>query len=218
MQILILIFLAIGLPLGLVFFYDIAWQWIILGAAAWAVALVIKVVLGWAVNAFSQKLFTNEKIKSAIWGAWSAICELGIAAIIFIKTSSTLANVIGFGVGVGIIEIIYVVSQLIVKKPPKSESQKGFMKWSLAIERLLTLIGHVSSRGLIWIGIKSWFLSPFLLIALLLFSIVDGVATYGTASEWNWSDSRLYKRFLGFVAVMGAIELILFLVGILLIK
>ncbi len=226
-QFLVLGLMGISVPLGLIFWFGTSWIWLGLGAIAWVIAVVLKVFLGWGVDALSERSFKSQKAKAAIWGVWSSACELGVTAAVFLFAYPSLENAIGFGVGAGVVELFYLLLQQAVKTKTASSNQQNeatqpskdrFMEWSGVIERSLALIGHVSSRGLIWLGIRALYLTPFLLSAILLFSIVDGVATYGVSVGWDWTNSSIYKRFTRWVSIVGAVEVILFALGVLLLN
>ena len=76
-------------------------------------------------------------------------------------------------------------------------------------ERFGALLGHIGSRGLVWLSISGPFY-PFVL-AIIGFTAVDGVATYGVYKKWDWLKPKIWKRFYGFVTLVGVVEVNLFL-------
>ena len=87
-----------------------------------------------------------------------------------------------------------------------------YQEWTFVVERTGALLGHLGSRGLVWLAVHSP-LNPAVpaLLALISFSAVDGVATYGTLKKWDWLKPRTWKRFYGFATLVGTFEISLFL-------
>lgn len=216
----ILAFLLIGLvpPLGLGMAGTASWTWICLGATAWGAAVVMKVILAGPVSAFFERLTTNKFRQCLGWGLWSAACELGIAAVIFLAAGPfpRIGNALGFGISAGCAEVLFTLA-LGLASAGKEETQPSagpdetFVSWSGVIERLLATAGHIASRGLVWTGLQSWPLAPGLALAFATFALVDGVATYGVDSKWDWTDPGTARRFYGFVAAITVLEVVAFI-------
>ena len=198
MPLLVLLILALAPPLVVTRTGSATWIWIGDGAASWGVALAVKILLGGWIRWAAERVTASRTAKSALWGCWSGCCELGAAAAVFLWADppATLGEAIGFGIGAGSIEVVYVLFL----------SGGGPLTWSPVIERALTSIGHVSSRGLVWIGLVHESTFPEIAIALLAFTAIDGAATYGELAGWNWGDPTLLRRFYAGLAVVTAIE------------
>ena len=219
--------LALGLvpPLVLVLGGFSAWQWVLLGAGAWAVAVVVKAGPGAAIWWAMEKVKVSPKTKSGLWGAWSAVCELGVTAVVFVGASTfpSILDAVGFGVGAGGIEaLVVLLAGITSSRAGKAGSDSdnpvvppaGFVAWSGVLERALASTGHVASRGLIWVGIQARVLAPAVVVAWATFAVVDGLATYGSEVGWDWEDADRLKWFYAVVAVVTAVEVAAFVVGV----
>ena len=208
--------MALGPPAALAVSGTSRLSWIAIGAGVWAGSVVLKILLGNLVHRAISKL--ELRTQAALWGAWSAFCELGAVAFWFaaISNPSSVGDVIGVGVGAGSLEIIVIVGRgwLALQMPSKLLLPKApgdwFVAWSGVFERISTSVGHVASRGLVWVGLKASILVPAAAVAFATFAVVDGLATYGHSKGWNWKDPGLCRRFNGFLAGVGALELALF--------
>ena len=96
---------------------------------------------------------------------------------------------------------------------PRPESV--ILEWSGVFDRGLTSVGHLATRGLVWAGLQHPGLTPGIVLALATFTLVDGIATYGSAVGWDWEEPRLLRRFCGLLAVVTLVEVAAF-VGVLL--
>jgi hypothetical protein len=216
MQGVFLLIFGIGAPLALATVGFLSWAWLGLGAAAWAAALFVKAVPGGLVWLASRRWVESKRKRAAVWGTWSALCELGASAVVFLSATPypELREALAFGIGAAVIEIAYVIVVAIV--PGKTEENAGeedrFVAWSGVMERGSTLVGHVATRGLVWAGFRHWSLFPAILLAIATFSLVDAVASYGSDEKWPWTEPRFCRRFQGFLAYVAALELLAFLV------
>ncbi len=201
--------LAIGVPLALILAGVSKLSWIAIGAALWAGSDVFKIVAGLLINfSFSEKGRATKGF-AALWGAWSALCELGAVAAFFLIASrpATVGNVIGLGIGAGSIEVTFVCFTPLQSRAVPSEMPSDWLlRWSGVVERSITLVGHTASRGLVWAAFVSpvWWPAP--LFGFATFALVDGVAVYGSAQKWKWADPRLLRRWLSFMGLLGLIE------------
>lgn len=173
------------------------WRALSIGALTWAIAFAIKMPIGKVLN---WLFMGNEgrRILAALEGVVSALAELGIAAIYFkvYLPHMTLFDVIAVGVGAYTIEVIYLLVVGILREL-RQPDQIAKLEWSLGarqslcirymifIERFTALLGHVGSRGLIYLAVAETNL-VLALIPLVTFSFVDGLAVYGHLSHWNW--------------------------------
>lgn len=206
--------LALAPPVALVLFGGAQFSWIVKGAVLWAASVLLKVILGIPISlAFSEKRRSSSAF-AALWGSWSALCELGVVAVyfLFISRPAFAVDVIGVGLGVGSAEVLFIVrggwlallapSKLLPSEPPGD----WFAAWSGVFERASTSVGHAATRGLVWAGLGGWPLAPFAAFGFLTFALVDGIATYGTARGWDWKEPRLARRFNTFLAVIALLE------------
>ena len=198
---------------------SIIW-WFVLGALTWAVSVVVKLVLSGALHIATTKRL-SPKWYAMVQGALSAVTELGAAALVFLYLlpEGSLSLVLAFGAGAGIVEalILFGVGLFEKTKAQETVADKStsalpwYQEWTFVVERFGALLGHVGSRGLVWFAVHSP-LSAALpaIFALISFSAVDGVATYGTLKKWNWLEPRIWKRFYSFATLVGALEVALF--------
>ncbi|MBI4600429.1 MAG: hypothetical protein HY721_00575 [Planctomycetes bacterium] len=213
-----LLLLTFGVPAGLLL-AGASWRWLGLGALAWAAAVAVKALAGALVAGASRRAVSSARARAAVWGVWSAACELGAAALAFLafRPRPTLLDVAGCGAGAGALEIAWVVAVAVYHGAAATAAREGppdepddtdwIVRWSGVLERASTLAGHIGSRGLVWLGLQSWALSPALALALATFALVDGVAGYGVDAGWRWSEPRLCRRFQAFLAATALVEL-----------
>ena len=150
----VLLLMGLGLPLGIALAGVSSWSWLGLGAAAWAVALLVKVGVGVPLHHLFRWMFRGEKARSAAWGCWSGITELGLSAVVFLVADSypNVWDLVGFGVGAGSIEVLYVIVGAIPvsgRGIPAPRPEGTLLAWSGVIERGLTSMGHLATRGLV---------------------------------------------------------------------
>ena len=199
----------------------VPWYLIFLGAVTWGIAVALKRPL--AVQL--KKLLGNcrRMYIAASQGLLSAVLELGCAALyLWRMKDADINSVLAFGVGAGAAEILYVVvvGSLAKRDPAREAAWAGAARKSLCvryqvpIERCFALIGHVGSRGLVYVGLHVGMPggSILLLAALVFFTLIDGVATYGHLSGWDWFDPAQCRYVHGFFATVSLLELVLFLI------
>jgi hypothetical protein len=190
--------------------FGAGWKWFGLGVLSWILGVVVKSVLTYALDTAGLVRFSIP-LQATVGGVVSALTELGAAAWFLRRARLRLPAAVAFGAGVGVFEVLFVLTigwleGLEYPLPP--EGRFAFVDGLFLLERFLALVGHTASRLMIYVGVRHRAWSP-VLIALLLFSLVDGVAAYGVLAEWDWSDNALRARFLLFVAVIGTVEAIL---------
>ena len=192
------------------------------GAAIWAVAFVLKrPAARWLNLIFSHRDAYFSWALSQ--GLLSALLELGTAAAYLqgLKNAS-LSSVFAFGLGAGSAEVIYVLGLgSFTKADPdalatwtQAAAHSLCVRYQVPIERTFALIGHVGSRGILYVGLHRSFPAQGLLLigAVALFALVDGVAYYGHLRGWNWSDPSLCAKSQGFFAFLSVVELAIFLI------
>lgn len=187
--------------------------WFLLGAVTWAVSVGIKIAFSgllefWILGTHGH---VSKKFLALLQGLLSAFTELGAVALVFIYILSEggLFHVVAFGAGAGIIEALILLGMTLFSKEEKPADLPWYQQWTFVIERFSALLGHIGSRGLVWLGISGPFY-PFIL-AIIGFTAVDGVATYGVYKKWDWLEPKTWKRFYGFVTLVGITEIVLFL-------
>lgn len=193
--------------------------WFVLGALTWAVSVAVKLVLSGVVHVATTKRL-SPKWYAAAQGALSAVTELGAAALVFLYLlpEGSLSLVLAFGAGAGVVEALILFGVGLLSKTKAATAEKSasalpwYQEWTFAVERFGALLGHIGSRGLVWLAVHSS-LYPALpaILALISFSTVDGVATYGTLKKWDWLEPRIWKRFYSFATLVGVLEVALFL-------
>ncbi len=191
---------------------SIAW-WFLLGAVTWAVSVGIKIAFSgllelWILGAYKH---VSKKLYALLQGLLSAFTELGATALVFIYILSEggLLHVVAFGAGAGVVEALILLGVALFSKEKNEAKLLWYQNWTFVIERFGALLGHIGSRGLVWLGISGP-LYP-LALAIIGFTAVDGVATYGVYKKWDWMEPKLWKRFYGFVMLVGILEVALFL-------
>lgn len=151
-----------------------------------------------------------------LWGSWSAVTELGFAALAMgaFLGAGSLAQIISFGSGAGGIEILALLT-MSLRSGPNATNEGAAVElpvhvvWSFVVERTGAFIGHVGSRGLIALALydQMW-AAP---VAVASFALVDGLAIFGRLRGWDWMSLYVWMRFYALVVGLGLFELLLFL-------
>jgi hypothetical protein len=184
------------------------WRWFAWGILSWVIGLILKGVfeLRWD-DAGGASLPWG--VQAAALGVVSAVAELGAAACFFWRARLRLPDVLAFGVGIGAFEAVFllVAGSLEEQNVPGAPAAKrfAFVGAFFLLERLLTMIGHIASRVLLYVGLREKWSLP-LLVSVALFSLVDGTVIYGAMANWDWSDAGLLTRFYLFLAATGGFE------------
>jgi hypothetical protein len=190
------------------------------GAAAWALALIVKLAL--ARTKAIRSLQRAGVAGAMAWGLFSGAAELGaFAGVLALNLlPMTAAHGAAAGLGAAVLEAFYIiVSGLIAeaRQPPAPERaaawesgarQSAWIAYVLPIERGAAALVHIGARGLVTLGFSTASIAP-IALALLTFTAVDGLATYGTARSWNWFDPAIAARYYLFVLVAGGANLAL---------
>jgi len=217
------ILLVFFLPLMLVACFHANPGVMLAGAVTWALALPVK---GPAYRLAARLL--RKRLRTAEWaavcGVLSAVSELALsgAYLIWFLPSSSVPNLIGFGVGASSAEILFLLTTSVVRRIPHrgrshpdtraAEVHRSFcIRYQFLVERFATLLLHVGSRCLVYMSLSQH--EPWAgLWAMVSFSVVDGVAAYGKLCRWNWFDPHICRTFYGIVLAAGASDLALFAV------
>jgi hypothetical protein len=148
-------------------------------------------------------------VQALVGGLVSAVTELGAAWLLLRRARLSLADVLAFGAGIGVFELLFTLGIGVLEQLDETATPAvtlSFVDGFFLLERFLSLIGHVASRLLVYAGAKRT--RPLAGAAVLLFAAVDGAATYGITADWNWEDPVLLARFYAFVAGIGALEVL----------
>ena len=186
--------------------------WFFIGAFALIVSVGIKLIVS-TLACHSLEKWLSHKSHAMTWGFVSAFCELGLAAFVFffLLPDGSLWNVIVFGIGAGGCEAVILFGVVLYQKDNTSKQDVlvWHQRWTFVIERTGALLIHIGSRGLVWLGVHGT-VYP-LMLGMIIFASVDGVATYGVLDKWDWLEYQTWKRFYAFVIVSGVLDILLFI-------
>jgi uncharacterized membrane protein YhfC len=184
------------------------WKWFGLGIFSWIVAVLAKNLVLFALDAAGVDSWSISS-QAALSGIVSAMTELGAAAWFLRRATLALSDALAFGAAIGSFEVLFVLLLGWLEgfsDPPASVTdQFAFVDAFLLLERLLALIGHTASRLLLYVGIHRRRPS-IILLAIVLFSIVDGVASYGVLADWDWNSPTVLVGFYSFVTIVTGVE------------
>jgi hypothetical protein len=183
-----------------------------------------KLILGWGILSWIigvaclkmpiYHLFVVKFLHKRLSNKWLGITQGLISA--FSELGSALPQLIGFGVAAGAVESIvlpFIGNPLIgtpleentVNMEQKVSSDLS-MQWMAVIERVIAMVIHISSRGLIYVSIIKFSILPGL-IAVLTFAAVDGRAYYGLLEKWAFDDIRVLRKFYLYLAIIALVQL-----------
>jgi hypothetical protein len=119
--------------------------------------------------------------------------------------------VLAFGAGIGVFEMVASLALgwfQILDETGAAPSLAWFtavLGWGFLLERGLTLIGHISSRALLYVACyrRSWCAG---LLVFMTFALTDGVATLCDLKGWVGSEIHM-RTFYTFVAGLTALEI-----------
>lgn len=210
--------LGMAPPLCVVYGLNGSWSWVAWGSFAWIAAVLLKMPSGWIVHLLLSA--GPAWLSSMGLGLISGIAELSIAAYLFASGppgNNILREILAFTIGAGCTETLFVLGASLLSKPGdekidfwiKGARQSLCVQHVLLVERVIALSGHVGARGLVCVavyGAVPWLAA----LAVVTFSLVDGLAAYGESRNWNWFDPRTCHRFYGFCASISVLEAVLF--------
>lgn len=183
------------------------WKWFALGILSWMIGVGVKAI----VTSLLHHLFLDTwplSAQAVVDGAVSALTELAAAACFLWKAKLRWVDALAFGAGIGAFEALFVLAVgylEVLETKPVPPDPLYFIDAFFLIERVVALVGHTASRLLIYVAVLKKWLWP-ALICFVLFSIIDGAASYGIGAEWDWENATVMSRFLGLVGVVGLIE------------
>ena len=218
----ILILLAI-FPLLVIAFSVPEYLWaFFIGGTSWTVALGAKMLVGFL--PIMRKLMLAGPVGAAIWGLISGTCELGVFGIAFVVTMLPLNPISGLacGLGAACFEIAYLVVAGAIEdyRHPNPEKFKRWLagakvsNWiahMAVIERIGASLLHILTRVLVVVSFLTLNPGP-ALIALAAFIVVDGLATFGVAEDWDWFNATICRRF--YTSVYSVVSLCLLALAI----
>jgi hypothetical protein len=201
------------------------WYLVPVGAGIWGASVYAKRLVMGSASARLPDMRMSDAARSASHGAVSAAMELVPAAAFLVTLrSASLADLIAFGAGAGSAEAAYVLLLGIIRPQIDPDELQAWLRgaavswcvrYAVPIERLFALVGHVGSRGLLYVAMMAggplgvlWGLA-----AVSLFTAIDGVAVYGHLKRWQWHDPMICRRAHSFFAALSLAELLLLLVG-----
>lgn len=172
-----------------------AWEWVLAGAAAYAVSLPLKGLLATCVRSVLKE--RSPRWRATESGLVSAVAELGMAALALWAIGPAAGAAVGWlavALGAGCADNLFLASEAMVE-PGRASDVPSWRALAFAIERLgFALPLHVASRGLIAIAIATGHSAP-AVPAVVVFALIDGLSDYGTRVGWNYSDPRVLARY-----------------------
>jgi hypothetical protein len=206
--------LAVALPWMLVRRCRAAPFSVVAGAAAWGVAVAVKRAVAAPLR---RRLAGRPVAGAAALGALSAATELSASQAWLGRRARPQPDLLAFGAGAAGAEAVALIvfgafgerpSEERVLRWAQGARRSRLVRHALFAERLSATIGHIASRSLLALGVRRR--RPVTAgLPILLFAVVDGVASYGDQVGWDWSDPTMLRRFHAFLAAVDAIEMLL---------
>ena len=189
------------------------WGWLLIGAASWALAIVLKIVADFLVQR-STNIALQDWAAAGLSGIWSSICEMGLCALAFWFWGAVFADALVTALGAALAELIVLLPAALSAHFAVAQSKaKDRANWSaFFIERSLVLANHLASRGLLWLGIAGPAGLPAVASAFGLFAASEGVQAYGQARDWDWLNKRTQWLFFAFLFAIICTEIALLIV------
>jgi hypothetical protein len=188
------------------------WGWLLLGAASWVAAVVLKVLADVVVQRTATVAF-KDWVASLLSGVWSSVCEIGLSAFAFWYWSASFADALVMALGAGAAEFfILLPAALSTKLDKKKKTTKTAERanWNAFFaERTVAFLSHIAARALAWLGIAGSGGAAALASAFGLFAVTEGIQAYGQAKEWDWLNNRTLWTFLFFQIAVVLVEVVL---------
>jgi hypothetical protein len=155
-------------------------------------------------------------------GFISAFSELGSAFIFFqfVLPELSLPQLIGFGVAAGAAESIVLpfignpLTGTPLEKHTSEIEQKTSsvlsIQWMGVLERVIAMVIHISSRGLIYVSMIYSSIFPGL-IAIFTFAAADGRGYYALLEKWAFDDIRVLRKFYLFLTIIAFVQVLSFI-------
>ncbi len=174
------------------------WGWLLLGAGTWVLAVVLKVLADFLVQTSTQ-IELRDWAASILSGVWSAVCELGLAALAFWIWSATFADALVMALGAALAEFIVLLIPALSANWGKNAQTKTKQTagWNAFFaERGVAFASHLTGRALMWLGVAGAGGFKAAAAALALFALTEGIQAYGQAKEWDWLNRRVLLTYL----------------------
>ena len=175
--------------------------WLLLGAASWLAAVVLKVVADVIVQRTVRVAF-QDWLASLLSGVWSSVCEIGLAVLAFWHWNARFSDALIMAAGAAIAEFVIILPAAISAKfetKPKQSKAKETANWNAFFtERTVLFVNHLTSRALAWLGIAGTGGMAALASAFSLFAATETIQAYAQAKEWDWLNNRTLWTFLAF--------------------
>ena len=209
--------LAVVPPLLLRYSYHVAWRYLFWGGLTWLVSILIKFTLASLVHRLLPQ--KHPGLYASTLGFLSALSELGVAGFVFqwyLNDGANIPSIIAFAMGAGCTEILFVLAPNLLARTSDAQiatwvagaRQSMVVRHLLFIERLIALVGHIGSRGVVCVAIAEDFLWA-AFVVLVTFALTDGLTVYGDVMQWNWHEPRVCHQVLVVYSLMDLIEIVL---------
>jgi hypothetical protein len=176
------------------------WNWFLVGAGTWALAIILKVLADYVVQR-SNLAELKDWAAAVLSGMWSTICELGLFAAALWIWSATFADALVAALGAALAEFLMLLPAALSAHFGKSQGKtKDKANWrAFFLERSLFIANHLLSRALIWFGVMGTAGLAAIGAAMAFFAVTEGTQAYGQAKEWNWLDRNTQIIFFSFL-------------------
>ncbi|MBI1212020.1 MAG: YhfC family intramembrane metalloprotease [Alphaproteobacteria bacterium] len=179
-------------------------HWVLIGGGAWFIAVALKIT-GDVLFQRNVTLEFRDWVTAVLSGLWATVCELGLAATVFLIWDATVWEAVAYALGAATVEFLLLLPAAFgggieaehKRRRKDSKAPVQVMTWrNFAIERVIALVGHIASRVLVWIGVAGSGGLAALAAAFGLYTLSEGLAAYGEAKDWNWLNPRVMWPFL----------------------
>lgn len=191
--------------------------WLGLGVTAWFVGVAVKIPLAAFASAMSP--CCNGRTSASIQGIVSAAAELGVVAVILAVRGARIELIDAslFATAAASTELLVLAGVSLISNPPEELTTKWELSASSSLcvrhlfflERMVALAGHVGSRGLVILAVA--LPAPWLtVLAMLGFSLTDGIASYAALKGTDWTDPLTCRRLLVTLGSIACLEILVF--------
>jgi hypothetical protein len=183
------------------------WNWFLVGAATWALAIILKVLADFMVQR-SNLAELKDWVAAALSGIWSTLCELGLFALALWFWSATFADALVAALGAALAEFIMLLPAVLSAHFAKSQGKtKDQANWrAFFFERSLFMGNHLLSRALVWFGVMGGAGLAAIGAAMAFFAITETTQAYGQARGWDWLSRQTQTIFFGFLITIMIAE------------
>ncbi len=183
------------------------WNWFLVGAATWALAIILKVLADYMVQR-SNLAELKDWVAASLSGLWSTLCELGLFALALWFWSATFADALVAALGAALAEFIMLLPAVLSAHFAKSQGKaKDHANWrAFFFERSLFMGNHLLSRALVWFGVMGSAGLAALGAAFAFFAITETTQAFGQARAWDWLNRQTQTIFFGFLITIMIAE------------